>query len=95
MIDPPSQEDINEGICLKQEELTFERKAFSRTVRWQDWGYRAWCERKVVAEASYKGIWRKLKEVGKTLGFPRIFEVNDHGNVTEFSYTGKVVGEWV
>lgn len=91
----PSQEDINEGICLKQAELTFERKVFSRIVKYQAWGYQAWHNRKVVVEASYNGIWRKLKAVGESLCFPRIFEVNDHGNVTEYSYTGKVVGEWV
>lgn len=92
-VDSPTQEDINEGIVLQYRLITV-RQGFRRDT--QEAGTAAVYGRKVIAESTSDAVlFRKLRAEGVRLCFPRVFHVNDHGNVTEYSYSGKVIGEWV
>lgn len=58
--------------------------------------YEAYYARELIVDAKNKRqLYRQLSKLREDLCSPRIFEVSDHGNVTEFSYTGRVIGEWV
>jgi hypothetical protein len=82
--DAPTQGDINEGITLEY---------------LHNGGMRAWFERRVIAEISEdensEALFKTLSRLGRDYDFPRIFFVNDHGNVTEYGYDNTVIGEWV
>lgn len=76
----PTQEEIDEGVTLHQEGDYF-------VARY---------ERKEIARSTTtKQLFRLLRKAGLVECFPRIFEVNDHGNVTEYAYSGKKRGSWV
>lgn len=97
----PEQDDINEGICIDQKSgLTFTRRTFKNGEAgeedYEEDGWVAFYNRGEVARAeTEKGLFKKLRAMELKLGSPRIFAVNDHGNVTEYSGAGKVIGEWV
>lgn len=89
----PTQEDINEGICLDERPVHV-RLGFLGEVTTD--GVVAFYERKIVASAgSTRALFKALRDLRVSLGSPRIFMVNDHGNVTEYAYSGRVLGEWV
>lgn len=79
-IEAPSQMDIWEGICLSEH---------GDIVR-------AIYERKEIARGETREeVFAALNRQAETLCCPRIFTVNDHGNVTEYAYDSTVIGSWV
>lgn len=78
--DAPSQEDIHEGICLAE----------------RGSGICAHYERRVIAQAeTHEEVFAQLEAQALALCSPRIFAVNERGNVTEYNYQGDVIGSWV
>lgn len=97
----PSQEDLDESIHIAERaNLRFTRTRMVGGEPTEQFyttdGVVAYYLRREIARASSRaGLFKKLKELEMSLGSPAIVSVNDHGNVTTYSYTGKVLGEWV
>jgi hypothetical protein len=97
----PSQEDIDESIhVVERNNLRFTRsRMVGGEAREQDYtadGVVAYYLRKEIARAPSRAtLFKKLDELALSLGSPSIVSVNDHGNVTAYSYRGKVLNEWV
>lgn len=83
--DPPTQEDINDGLCLSDDYLKAYRAG------------KVYYEHDNEDEGGDPPFWAGLAaeiERQKDWHF-RIFFVSDHGNVTEYNSQGEVLGEWV
>lgn len=76
----PTQEEISEGVILEQDGDYFQARSGPRVL---------------ARSTSEKQLFRYLRKLGPEECYPRIFEVNDHGNVTEYAYSGKEIGSWV
>ena len=81
----PSYEDIYEdGVLIKQ--IGDEWVAAVGTAKR---GY-------IVRENSEPAFWAALSAWADQEGYwPGIYEVNDHGNITQYDYQGNAVGSWV
>lgn len=96
-----TQEDIDEGLIVDERaNLRFTRQTFlggeSIEDVYYDDGFIAVYNREEIARSTtWKGLFRKLTEQSLALGSPRVFQVNDHGNVTEFNYSGREIGSQV
>lgn len=89
----PSQDEIDESICISSQEIEINRGCCG--TRRVD-GVVAFYNRREIAQSeTHQGLFRRLRQIGNKLCWPRVFEVNDHGNVTEFSYKGETIGSWV
>jgi hypothetical protein len=96
----PTQDEINESIVIEWKVLEFERSTFvrgeQRMITEKESGVEAVLERKQIAKArTSEELFKKLRKMAAELCSPRIFWVSDHGNVTEYSYSGEVIGGWV
>lgn len=89
----PSQEDINEGITLSSGPVMVLHGAREAT---QEDGVMAWmCGNEIASSVTSEGLFKKLRKLSESLCSPRIFSVNDHGNVTEYDYSGNEIASWV
>lgn len=81
----PTQEDINDGLCLSDDFLKAYRNG------------KVYYEHDNEDEGGDPPFWAGLAaeiERRKDWHF-RLFSVSDHGNVTEYNYQGEVLAEWV
>jgi len=86
----PDQEEINSNIVLNYEDVTV-RHGFREPT--QESGVVAYIRgREVASAATSEGLYKKLR---KSFRGYRIFSVTDHGNVTEFDYSGNEIASWV
>lgn len=86
----PDQDEINSNITLNYEDVTV-RHGFRAAT--EESGVVAYIRGSEVASATTsEGLYKKLR---KSFRGYRIFSVTDHGNVTEFDYSGNAVASWV
>lgn len=86
----PDQGEISSNITLSYEDVTV-RHGFRKAT--QESGVVAYLRGSEVASATTsEGLYKKLR---KSFRGYRIFSVTDHGNVTEFDYSGNEIASWV
>lgn len=91
--EPSKPDDFSEFITIEQEQISVNRGF--RGYQDED-GFVAYVNGKKITEAvSSEGLYKKLRKMRDDLCSPRIFVINDHGNVTEYDYSGDELNSWV